>query len=144
MEHVYSDCMVTHISRSPEETHSLGEALGRDATPGTVIGLIGELGAGKTEFIKGVAAGLEITERVHSPTFALVNEYRSGRVPCFPLALYRLETLDQIRTAGLEEYFFRPDAIVLIEWFDRLAALRPDAALVIRINEMSPTEREIA
>jgi tRNA threonylcarbamoyladenosine biosynthesis protein TsaE len=111
--------MATLISNSPAETFSLGEEWGRHAEPGWVIGLIGELGAGKTELVKGLAKGLDIPVRVHSPTFALVNEYRGGRLPLFHLDLYRIDTPGQIRGAGLEEYCERRDGVVVIEWFER-------------------------
>lgn len=111
--------MVTLTSHSPAETWALGEAWGRAATPGWVIGLTGDLGAGKTHLVKGIAAGLGSGARVHSPTFSLVNEYGGGRCRLFHLDLYRLETLDQIRRAGLEEYLFSTAGVTVIEWFDR-------------------------
>jgi tRNA threonylcarbamoyladenosine biosynthesis protein TsaE len=110
--------MATCISHSPEETHALGEAWGRDARPGLVIALSGDLGAGKTQLTKGIARGLGMNERVHSPTFALVNEYPQGRLPFFHLDLYRLETPEQILSAGLEEYF-HPAGVAVIEWAER-------------------------
>lgn len=112
-------CMVIHTSKSPEETFEYGERLGRGAQPGMVIGLVGDLGAGKTQLVRGFARGLGITERVHSPTFTLVNEYRSGRLPCFHLDLYRLDNAEQILGAGLESYFNPVDAVTLVEWFDK-------------------------
>lgn len=112
--------MVTYISNSPEETEALGEAWGRDATSGWVIALSGDLGAGKTQLVKGLARGLGVTSRVHSPTFTLVNEYAGGRLRLFHLDLYRLETPEQIHNAGLED-FLQPDGITVIEWGERLA-----------------------
>jgi tRNA threonylcarbamoyladenosine biosynthesis protein TsaE len=137
--------MVIRISKSPEETFEFGAELAAQAEPGLVLGLIGDLGAGKTQFVKGFAAGLGITERVHSPTFTLVNEYRSGRIPCYHLDLYRLDTPDQILGAGLEPYF-RPDAaITIIEWFDRAENQFPISARVItvRIDSQSETQRTL-
>jgi tRNA threonylcarbamoyladenosine biosynthesis protein TsaE len=110
--------MVTHISHSPEETLALGEAWGRAASAGLVIGLTGDLGAGKTQLAKGIARGLGITGRIHSPTFTLVNEYGGGRLPMFHVDLYRLQTAEQIATAGLEEYF-RPAGVSVIEWAEK-------------------------
>ena len=110
--------MVTFISHSPSETESLGERWGREAPRGLVIGLSGDLGAGKTQFVKGIARGLGIVARVHSPTFTLVNEYDGGRLPLFHLDLYRLETPAQILSAGLEE-FLQPDGVTVIEWAER-------------------------
>jgi tRNA threonylcarbamoyladenosine biosynthesis protein TsaE len=106
------------ISHSPAETGSLGERWGGAAQRGLVIGLSGDLGAGKTQLVKGIARGLGITARVHSPTFTLVNEYDGGRLRLFHLDLYRLETRGQIVSAGLEE-FLQPDGVTVIEWAER-------------------------
>jgi tRNA threonylcarbamoyladenosine biosynthesis protein TsaE len=110
--------MDTYISHSPEETLALGEAWGRAAASGLVIGLSGDLGAGKTQLARGVARGLGITARVHSPTFTLVNQYDDGRLLLFHVDLYRLETREQIIAAGLEEYF-QPAGVAVIEWADK-------------------------
>jgi tRNA threonylcarbamoyladenosine biosynthesis protein TsaE len=110
--------MVTLISKSPEETFAIGEEWGRQAQTGLVIGLSGDLGAGKTVLVKGIAHGLGVTSRVHSPTFTLVNAYSGGRLPLFHLDLYRLETPRQILGAGLVEYF-QPDGVAVIEWAER-------------------------
>jgi len=111
--------MATFISHSPVETESLGESWGRGAKHGQVIALSGELGAGKTQLVKGLARGLGVTARVHSPTFTLVNEYAGGRLRLFHLDLYRLESRGQILGAGLEE-FLQPDGVAVIEWAERL------------------------
>jgi tRNA threonylcarbamoyladenosine biosynthesis protein TsaE len=111
--------MTTLISHSPAETELLGETFGRAAGRGTVIALSGELGAGKTQFVRGLARGLGISGRVHSPTFTLVNEYGGGRLKLFHLDLYRLETTEQIMTAGVEE-FLSPDGVAVIEWAERI------------------------
>jgi tRNA threonylcarbamoyladenosine biosynthesis protein TsaE len=110
--------MVTFISHSPAETAALGEQWGCDAESGLVIGLCGDLGAGKTQLVKGLARGLGIVERVHSPTFALVNIYNGGRLTLFHLDLYRLDTPEQILAAGLEEYL-RPAGVTVVEWVER-------------------------
>jgi tRNA threonylcarbamoyladenosine biosynthesis protein TsaE len=112
--------MATFISHSPAETQSLGESWGRAAERGSVIALSGDLGAGKTELVKGIARGLGATARVHSPTFTLVNEYSGGRWRLFHLDLYRLEQPGQIVAAGLEE-FLQPDGVTVIEWAERLS-----------------------
>lgn len=113
------------ISHSPAETAALGERWGRTAACGLVIALSGDLGAGKTEFVKGLARGLGVTARVHSPTFTLVNEYDGGRLRLFHLDLYRLETPEQIHQAGLEE-FLEPDGVAVIEWAERWPALNAE------------------
>ena len=113
--------MATFISHGPAETESLGEAWGRAAQRGWVLALSGELGAGKTQLVKGVARGLGIAARVHSPTFTLANEYDGGRLRLFHLDLYRLETREQILSAGLEA-LLPPDGVAVIEWAERLEA----------------------
>ena len=137
--------MATHISKSPDETFRLASELAAQSRPGLVIGLIGDLGAGKTQFVKGFADGLAISERVHSPTFTLVNEYRSGRFPCFHLDLYRLDSAEQILAAGLEQYFKPEGAITLIEWFDRTEGRIPIPGRLLKIclEHRSETERAI-
>jgi tRNA threonylcarbamoyladenosine biosynthesis protein TsaE len=116
--------MATFISHSPAETERLGETWGRAAESGLVLGLSGDLGAGKTQFVKGVARGLGISARVHSPTFALVNIYEGGRLTLFHLDLYRLSTPEQVIAAGLEEYF-QPRGVTIIEWAERWFGLQP-------------------
>src|SRR5262245_57533250 len=113
--------MATLISHSPEETMALGEQWGQSARPGWIIGLSGELGSGKTQLVKGIARGLGIASRVLSPTFALVHEYTTGRLPLAHLDLYRLETAEQIAGAGLEEYLLSPAGVTVVEWIDRWA-----------------------
>ena len=111
-----------------------------------MLGLVGDLGAGKTQFVKGFAAGLGITERVHSPTFTLVNEYRSGRIPCYHLDLYRLDTAEQILGAGLEQYFAPGNGITLLEWFDRArdGISVAERCVIVYLKASGENEREIA
>lgn len=111
--------MVTLISNSAEETFALGEGWGREAQPGWLIGLSGDLGAGKTQLVKGLARGLGLDQRINSPTFALVNEYTGGRLPLFHLDLYRLDNRDQISAAGLETYLPHPAGVTVVEWIER-------------------------
>jgi tRNA threonylcarbamoyladenosine biosynthesis protein TsaE len=113
--------MATLISRSPEETVALGEQWGREAQRGWVIGLSGDLGAGKTQLVKGIARGLGSSARVHSPTFALLHEYGGGRLPLFHLDLYRLENRAQIDAAGLDDYLVRPHGVTVVEWIEKWA-----------------------
>jgi tRNA threonylcarbamoyladenosine biosynthesis protein TsaE len=136
--------MATFISHSPAETESLGERFGRAAKHGLVIALSGDLGAGKTQLVKGLARGLGITTRVHSPTFTLVNEYADGRLRLFHLDLYRLEAHRQILSAGLEE-FLQPDGVVVIEWAERIAndELRMANLKKVKIEILTETERRI-
>jgi tRNA threonylcarbamoyladenosine biosynthesis protein TsaE len=139
--------MVTFISHNPAETESLGESWGRAAQCGRVIALSGDLGAGKTQLVKGVARGLGIAACVHSPTFTLVNEYGGGRLRLFHLDLYRLETPGQIVAAGLEE-FLQPDGVTVIEWAEKLRAEgRKQKAetkwISVKIEILNESERRI-
>ena len=136
--------MATFISRSPAETEGLGEQFGRAAARGLVIALTGDLGAGKTQLVKGLARGLGITARVHSPTFTLVNEYAGGRLRLFHLDLYRLESRRQILSAGLDE-FLQPDGVAVVEWAERIYELRLtiDDLWKVQIVIVSETERRI-
>lgn len=142
--------MATHISHSAAETQVLGEQWGREATAGLVIGLSGDLGAGKTQLTKGIARGLGINDKILSPTFALVNEYRSGRLPMFHLDLYRLDTREQIVGAGLEPYLTKPEGVAIVEWVERWMDFRdpfkggtPYKLRRVQIKQISETDREI-
>ena len=138
--------MAAFISHSPAETESLGECWGRAAQSGLVIGLSGDLGAGKTQLVKGIARGLGIPARVHSPTFTLVNEYGGGRLRLFHLDLYRLETHRQMVSAGLEE-FLQPDGVTVMEWAERLEegrGKREEGKIIkVKIEITGETERKI-
>jgi tRNA threonylcarbamoyladenosine biosynthesis protein TsaE len=136
--------MATFISYSPAETELLGEKFGRAALRGLVIALSGELGAGKTQLVKGLARGLGITTRVHSPTFTLVNEYAGGRLKLFHLDLYRLESREQVLSAGLED-FLKPDGVAVIEWAERIAdcGLRIVDLRTVTIEIIGEMERRI-
>jgi tRNA threonylcarbamoyladenosine biosynthesis protein TsaE len=97
----------------------MGEAWGREAQRGWVIGLSGDLGAGKTQLVKGIARGLGSNARVHSPTFALLNEYTGGRERLFHLDLYRSNSATDVVGAGLEEYLVNPNGVTVVEWIER-------------------------
>ncbi len=136
--------MATFISHSPADTEALGEKFGRRAQRGLVLALSGDLGAGKTQFVRGVARGLGCAGRVHSPTFTLVNEYGGGRLKLFHLDLYRLETAEQILSAGIEE-FLSPDGVSVIEWAERLSSFKFQVSSFknVKIEIVSETERKI-
>ena len=130
---------VVVTTASPEETEALAARLGRVARPGDVIGLVGELGAGKTAFVRGLAAGLGVPAGdVASPTFTMVAEYR-GRLPLFHIDLYRLTPGDPDVDA-LRDYASEA-AVTAIEWFDRLARGALDACLRVRIHYGKPGRR---
>ena len=128
------------VSNSPEDTLRLGQEWGREAKAGSVIGLSGDLGAGKTQFVKGIARGLGIASRIRSPTFTLVHEYREGRLPLYHIDLYRLDTAEQVAGAGLEDYFCQTDGVTVVEWVDRYPLKVYDR---VRIDISSESERRI-
>lgn len=135
--------MATITSHSADQTVKFGETLARAAEPGWVFGLSGDLGAGKTQFVKGLALGLGIKARITSPTFALVNEYREGPVALFHLDLYRLDNAAAIRSAGLDEYFAPRDGISVIEWYDRWDGAQPAKFCRVEFQVIGETERRI-
>jgi tRNA threonylcarbamoyladenosine biosynthesis protein TsaE len=141
--------MATIISHNPAETEALGEQWAREVTSGQVIALCGDLGAGKTQLVKGLARGLGISARVHSPTFNLVNIYSGGRLTLFHLDVYRLENEAQILAAGLEEYL-QPQGVSVIEWADRWFQKPSGSTRIflqrfrwVQIDSLSQTERRI-
>ena len=131
----------TTISTSPEETQALGESWAADAKSGWVIGLEGDLGAGKTQLVKGIARGLGITDPVTSPTFTIVCEYE-GNLPLHHLDFYRLENDEQILAAGLQPYF-APEGITVIEWINRWTGPLPTHYRHVIITQTGETERHI-
>jgi tRNA threonylcarbamoyladenosine biosynthesis protein TsaE len=127
---------------SAEETKTFGEKIGRSLKPGDIVALTGELGAGKTTLIQGIARGLKINEHVTSPTFTLINEYK-GIYPFFHLDLYRLDDPSQIEDLGIEEYFDNKDGIMVIEWAEKLGKLMPNNAMQIKMESTGESERKI-
>jgi tRNA threonylcarbamoyladenosine biosynthesis protein TsaE len=130
---------LTLMSGSVEETEAIGRRLGALAEAGDVIGLVGDLGAGKTAFVRGLAAGLEVPAHlVASPTFIMVAEY-GGRLPVFHVDLYRLDP-GQIDLMALREYLYG-SGVTAIEWFDRLPDGALDAYLGVQIEYAAPGRR---
>jgi tRNA threonylcarbamoyladenosine biosynthesis protein TsaE len=128
---------------SEEETIALGERLAREFKPGTVVLLIGNLGAGKTTLAKGIVKGLHAApaEEVSSPTFTLIHEY--GTPPAvYHIDLYRLDDAAAVATLGLDELFEKP-AVVLVEWGERFPDLMPENRVEITLNPLAGDEREI-
>ncbi|MBR5475085.1 MAG: tRNA (adenosine(37)-N6)-threonylcarbamoyltransferase complex ATPase subunit type 1 TsaE [Lachnospiraceae bacterium] len=122
------------ISRSPEETFALGEKMGREAMPGKVYCLNGDLGVGKTVFTQGFSKGLGIEEPVNSPTFTIVQVYEEGRIPLYHFDVYRLGDPEEIEEIGYEEYFFG-EGVCLIEWPERIEDYIPEHAVTITIEK---------
>jgi tRNA threonylcarbamoyladenosine biosynthesis protein TsaE len=134
--------MATFISHSPEDTRRLGEMTGRKIAHGKVIGLTGDLGAGKTQFVKGLAVGLGIPERVLSPTFALLHIYTGGRLALYHIDFYRLENDRQIIEAGLADYL-QPDGVAVIEWWERWQQQAPPDFCRFHFEAISENQRRI-
>lgn len=126
------------ISKHEQETKKIATSLALVLQPGDVLALDGELGAGKTVFAKGIAAGLGIEEPVDSPTFTIVKEYE-GEIPFFHLDVYRLESDEPL---GLEEYL-DGDGVCLVEWASRIAEWLPDDAIHIRLSVQPDQTRKI-
>lgn len=108
-----------YITNSAQETEALGEKVGRSLMPGAVLAYTGDLGAGKTAFTRGLARGLEIPERITSPTFTIVNEYEGGRLPLFHFDMYRLGSSDELFDIGWEDYLAR-DGVCAVEWSENV------------------------
>ena len=118
-----------YITTSPLETETIGEALGKKLNPGTVIAYLGDLGAGKTAFTRGLARGLGYREPVTSPTYTIVNEYLGGRLPLFHFDMYRLSSSDDLWDIGWEDYLDR-GGICAVEWSENVADAMEDAIRV--------------
>lgn len=117
-------------SNSERETEALGCALVQRMAPGTVVAFSGDLGAGKTAFVRGMARGLKIQQRVTSPTFTIVNEYEGGTLPLFHFDLYRLGSSDELFDIGWEDFLSR-GGICAVEWSENIAdALEPDTIYI--------------
>ena len=119
---------------SETDTRAFGEKLGREALPGTVYTLTGDLGVGKTVFTQGFARGLGVTEHVNSPTFTIVQEYGDGRLPFYHFDVYRIGDIEEMDEIGYEDYFYG-EGVCLIEWAGLIRELLPDRRTTIRIEK---------
>ncbi len=135
---------ITWRSQSPEHTLQLGRALGAAIEPRDVLALYGPLGAGKTQLVKGIAAGLGVPEDepVVSPTFVLVREYR-GRLRLYHLDAYRLRGADELMNIGWDEMLEDSDAAVVLEWADRVETALPPSSWRIELEHAGPQARTI-
>ena len=121
-------------TNSAEETFALGKALGEKASPGQIYTLDGDLGTGKTVFTQGVAAGLGITEAISSPTFTIIQEYDTGRLPLYHFDVYRIGDIEEMEEIGYDDYFFG-EGICLIEWADLIREILPEHVIRITIEK---------
>jgi tRNA threonylcarbamoyladenosine biosynthesis protein TsaE len=134
--------VATFISNSPAETEAIGRQLAERIDVGGVLALKGELGSGKTLFVKGLVAGLGSSADVTSPTFTIAHEYRGGRLPVYHFDFFRLEDSQSLARLGLDDYFFG-DGVSVIEWADRFPEFIPEQARRILFEIKSDTQRAI-
>ncbi len=134
--------MITFISNSPETTAKFGERLAKKLKPGDILCLTGDLGTGKTTFVKGLAKGLKVDQaKVSSPTFVVMNCY-DGKLPLYHFDLYRLEDIKEMGAIGYDEFLYG-EGIAVIEWAERLKELMPKEYLQIQLEHQGPNERVI-
>lgn len=132
---------MTYKTNSSEQTEALGEALGRSLRGGEVIAYLGDLGAGKTAFTRGLARGLGIPMRVTSPTYTVVNEYSGGRLELFHFDMYRLGSSEELFDIGWEDYLLR-GGVCAVEWSENVWDAMENA-ITVRIDKLSEEERAI-
>ena len=130
-----------YITHSPAQTEAVGAALAARLTPGAVIAYRGDLGAGKTAFTRGLARGLGVKENVTSPTFTIVNEYLSGKMPLFHFDMYRLGSEDELFDIGWEDYLER-GGVCAVEWSENVWGAMEDA-IVVTISRLDEDTRRI-
>ena len=135
--------MRTTILRTPEETIEFGRAMAASLNAGDVLALSGELGAGKTHFVKGVVAGLGADCAVTSPTFTLIHEYPGGRLPIFHADWYRIDDEEELIKIGMDDYLAE-DGIVIVEWADKFRAALPPHTRWLDFRFREDGAREVA
>ena len=131
------------ISRSPDQTRIAAADFARTLTAGSVVKLIGDLGSGKTEFVKGMAKGLNCESLVTSPTFTLVHEYHGGRLPLFHMDLYRLNHEAELDNIGFEDYL-RAGGVCVVEWADKFTDRMPRYSAEVVLTILENNARRIA
>ena len=134
--------MATFTSNSPDETEAFAREFARKIDNATVVALKGELGAGKTQFVKGFVAGLGSTAEVTSPTFTLIHEYFGSRFPIYHFDFFRIEDRQSAERLGLDEYFFG-NGVSVVEWADKFSELIPANASWVSFETKSETQRAI-
>ena len=130
------------ITNGPEETEALGARLARALEPGAVVAFTGDLGAGKTAFVRGLARGLGVQDRVTSPTFTIVNEYEGGRLPLFHFDLYRLGSADELFDIGWEDYLAR-GGVCAVEWSERMEELLEPGTIRVDLRRGEDESRRV-
>lgn len=134
--------MEKYLSLSPYETEKIGEMLGSKLNKGTVIAFRGGLGMGKTCFTRGLAKGLGCTDQVTSPTFALINEYLSGRLPLYHFDMYRISSWEDLYSTSFFEYIDE-GGVLACEWSENIESALPDDTIYVEFTRISDSERQI-
>ncbi len=134
--------MQKFISHSPEDTEKIGENLGQAIKSGCVIAFRGGLGMGKTCFTRGLAKGLGASDDVTSPTFALINEYLSGRIPLYHFDMYRVSGWEDLYSTGFFDYI-EDGGVIAAEWSENIENALPDNTIYVTINKIDDNTREI-
>lgn len=134
---------ITLISRSAEDTQSIGKIIGENLSNGDVVALIGELGSGKTCITQGIARGIGVPEeyQITSPTFTLINEY-PGKTTLYHVDIYRLSGSQDLEDMGYEEYFYS-DGIIVIEWAEKIKELLPEECFYVYLRYLDENKREL-
>jgi tRNA threonylcarbamoyladenosine biosynthesis protein TsaE len=142
---MYMKTIKKHLSTSPEETFVIGKEIGQSLRGGEIIALYGDLGAGKTAFTQGLATGLEIKEKVNSPTFVIIKIYNSKKkklILCH-IDAYRLGSEKDLLGIGVEDYLGNPQTVTVIEWANKVEKLLPKDTIKIFFSSLGPDKREI-
>ena len=133
---------LSRITLSPAETEQTGEELAKSITGGTVVAMFGDLGAGKTAFVRGMAKGFGITDRVTSPTFAIVNEYQGEKIRLCHFDMYRLSSAEELYEIGWEDYLTN-DTVCAVEWSENILPAIPKGSLKVNITSFGENKRKI-
>ena len=134
--------MVRICTSSPEETIAAAEKIGALLQGGDIVAYRGGLGAGKTTFTRGLVVGMGLPDEVHSPTFALVNEYRGTEVTLYHFDMYRIMNAEALETTGFYDYM-SDDSVIVCEWSENISDCLPDNTIIINIEHLGEDRREI-
>ena len=132
--------MIKIVTKTPQELEYLGSRMAELVAPGDFIALDGDLGAGKTLMTQGMAKGLGVTEEIVSPTFTIIHEYETGRLPLYHMDVYRLKQPEEMYDLGYEEYFYG-EGVTIIEWAQMIREQLPEQRLDITIKRISDEVR---
>jgi len=131
------------LTRSSKETKKLGKEVGKELSRGSIIALTGELGSGKTTLIQGIGEGIGVSSMIKSPSFTIIHKY-PGRIPLYHFDLYRLKDEREIIPLGYEEYFYKREGIIVVEWAEKIKNLLPAEHLKIDIQILNLSKRKIS